>query len=347
MDRSNLLKWFHRNKRDFPWRTEKTPYKVLVSEIMLQQTQASVVIPYFERWMSAFPTLSTLALAEESVVLKLWEGLGYYSRARNLHKLAKECHEKYQGTIPSDPELLQKLKGIGPYTLGALLSFAFEQKAVAIDANVARVLARHFLVEEEITTALAKKKIHLYAENHLPEEKPWEFNEALIELGALICKKKPQCVKCPLNTHCLAYKRGVAETLPLKKKRAQTEHIKRAVILLSYEDQLLVQKGEKGKVMEGLLHFPFLDWQKNFVETSYVIQQVEERFAVKVNYIEHREPVTHSFTKYQVELVPIRLTTLTYFEKEPFFWQTHKELQEQAFCSGHKALLNILTKLSE
>src|ERR1700722_10190653 len=179
-DIDSLKDWFVREKRDLPWRENPSPYAVWISEVMLQQTQASVVIPYFERWMARFPTVAVLAEASQGEVIKMWEGLGYYSRVRHLHQAAKDLMYRYAGDLPRTREGLEGIKGIGPYTRGAILSFAFHQKAAAVDGNVLRVLARYFAIEEEIEKA--KKSITELTESILPEEEPWIVMEGLIEL---------------------------------------------------------------------------------------------------------------------------------------------------------------------
>jgi A/G-specific DNA glycosylase len=226
---SQLHEWFEANQRDFPWRVQKTPYRVLVSEIMLQQTRATVVVPYFEKWMEMFPTVQALAEAPLEQVIKAWEGLGYYSRARRLHAAAIYLVLKFGGSLPETKEDLASIPGLGPYTVGALLSFAFQKRAPAVDGNVARVLARYFLIEENIQKATAKRKLEQLAEKFLDEKKPWVTAEALIELGASICSRKPQCEVCPLQQSCLGRQSGKAEYLPLQGPSASTTSLFRSV----------------------------------------------------------------------------------------------------------------------
>ena len=189
--------WFLQSQRSFPWREDRSPYSVWISEVMLQQTQARVVIDYYQRWMKKFPDIEHLARAPLEEVIKQWEGLGYYVRARNLHKAAQYLVEHHQGIFPSSRELLEKIPGIGPYTVGAILSFAFHQKAAAVDGNVIRVLTRLFAMQEEVQTQSSKKWLWKCAENLLPEKEPWILVEGLIELGATVCTLKPKCSQCP------------------------------------------------------------------------------------------------------------------------------------------------------
>ena len=229
----DLLKsWFLSARRDLPWRQAPTPYAVWVSEVMLQQTQVSVVIGYFQRWMERFPTVKHVAEASLEEVIKLWEGLGYYSRARSLHKGAQYILEHHAGNLPSSREELEKIPGVGPYTVGAILSFAFHKKAAAVDGNVVRVLARFAAVEEDVTSGKFKKWIWEYAESILPETAPWLVVEGLIELGGTVCTRQPKCFACPLSSSCLGLKKGIADLLPIKKKQAATTQLKRQVAIV-------------------------------------------------------------------------------------------------------------------
>lgn len=201
--RSRLLNWFDQAHRDLPWRQHPTPYRVAVSEFMLQQTQVATVIPYFERWMRQFPDWATLAVATEAAVLKAWEGLGYYRRARLLHALARQVIALPQGELPSDPVALRALPGIGPYTAGAIASIAFDVPATAIDGNVERVLARVFNERGDFAEPITRSRITARAHNLIRPERPGDYSQALMELGALIClPRAPLCPRCPLNQLC-------------------------------------------------------------------------------------------------------------------------------------------------
>jgi len=202
-----LLAWYKRNGRDLPWRDTRNPYAILVSEIMLQQTQVSRVLEYYPRFMARFPTIDALARARPKAVMEQWEGLGYYARARNLHKLALEVTRRHDGTLPEKPEDLQTLPGVGRYTAGAVACFAYEKPVPAVDTNVRRVLGRVFWGEGR-----REKDIWRIAENLVPKngERAWRFNQALMELGALVCTaKKPRCPECPVRNDCLAVRSGV------------------------------------------------------------------------------------------------------------------------------------------
>ena len=214
-----LLRWYLDNRRDLPWRRQSNPYYTWVSEIMLQQTRVDTVIPYFERFTTKFPTVTALADAPEEEVLKAWEGLGYYSRARNLQAAAREIKEQYGGEVPRDKAAVSGLKGIGPYTTVAIMSIAFNQPEPAVDGNVMRVLSRYFRLHEDIAKASTRPRIELIARELIPDGHASDFNQALMELGALVCTpKSPACLLCPVMEHCAGRIAGEELLLPIKTK---------------------------------------------------------------------------------------------------------------------------------
>ncbi|MBD3921589.1 A/G-specific adenine glycosylase [Paenibacillus sp. PR3] len=214
-----LLGWYDVVKRKLPWRINRDPYRVWVSEIMLQQTRVDTVIPYYERFMQRFPTVQALAEAPEEDVLKHWEGLGYYSRARNLQAGAREVVERYNGIVPDDAASVASLKGVGPYTAGAIMSIAFNRSEPAVDGNVMRVLSRFWLLEDDIAKPATRVKIEKLARSIIPEGRAGDFNQALMELGALVCTpKSPGCLTCPVMEHCAGRLAGREAELPIKTK---------------------------------------------------------------------------------------------------------------------------------
>ncbi|HEV7406625.1 MAG TPA: A/G-specific adenine glycosylase [Chthoniobacteraceae bacterium] len=219
--REQLGAWFLENGRDLPWRRTRDPYAILVSELMLQQTQVATVQPYFERWLARFPDFRTLAAAEESEVLHAWQGLGYYARARNLHRAARHVVERHAGALPDDSAAIAALPGVGRYTQGAIASFAFDRPAAAVDANIARVLARLFAIEEPIDSTAGARRVWEAAELLLPRTGGGLHTSGLMELGALLCTPRgPQCLVCPVRVHCAGA--GAPELFPVKKApRAQ------------------------------------------------------------------------------------------------------------------------------
>ncbi len=326
-----LRDWFEENKRNFPWRGNPSPYAVWVSEVMLQQTQASVVVPYFERWMARFPTIEALAAAPIEEVIKLWEGLGYYSRARNLHEGAKFLVEHHNSNLPSDPKLLAEVKGLGPYTIGAILSFAFHKKAAALDGNVARVISRFFCIEEPIDLPSVQKRLREKVEELLPDTEPWVIMEALIELGATVCTRRPACADCPLRDDCRAYHLGKAEQLPKKKQRTSITLLEREVLLINHQEAFLVQQHRGKKVMSGLYEFPYVD--RGLSDTFY---------PGKLHHCKNLKTVTHTFTRYKSQLFPSLWIAEEKREIEGFQWLALEKLPTLPFSSGHRQILNLL-----
>lgn len=295
---------------------------------MLQQTQVKTVIPYFERWMIRFPDLKTLAEASIDEVIKLWEGLGYYSRARYIHDSAKKLIDSGFTTITI--ESLPLIKGLGPYTRGALLSFAFKRKAAAVDGNVLRVMSRFTLYEEDITIARARKEIEKRTLNFLPDDRPWEAMEALIELGAVICKKTPECTKCPLLNQCEAFKRGIQLDLPKKKKSVPITKLERTVLIIESSEGFLVKKGAKGKIMADLYEFPWFEGH----EENKIEKLIQAEFG-HFEELQKIETVSHGFTRYQAKLHPYKIKLKGTY-KGDYHW--HKDLKELPFSSGHRRI---------
>lgn len=262
--RHELLSWYRENKRDLPWRRTSDPYRIWVSEVMLQQTRVDTVIPYYERFISLFPTVEALANASIDQVIKAWEGLGYYSRARNLHQAAKVVKEKYHGKIPNELHEISKLKGIGSYTAGAILSIAFNKKVPAVDGNVLRVFSRLFALEDDISLSKTKKKMECIADLIIPEEAPGDFNQALMELGALICTpSSPQCLFCPVRPVCRAYLHGMEEELPVKKKQKSPKLLDVVMLILQWENSWVVEKRTDKGLLAGLWGLPTVERQES------------------------------------------------------------------------------------
>lgn len=256
----DLLSWYEEQKRDLPWRKDQDPYKVWVSEIMLQQTRVDTVIPYFERFMENYPTIFHLAEADEQEVLKMWEGLGYYSRARNLLEAVREVVSTYGGVVPRDEKKLLKLKGIGPYTKGAILSIAFNKPYPAVDGNVMRVLSRILLITDNISEARTRKIIEHYAGKLISKGDPGAFNQGLMELGALICTpRKPLCEQCPVQRHCKAFDENLQEELPVREKAKKQPKIPYVALLITNgaEEYLIEQRPGTG-LLANMWQFPMV-----------------------------------------------------------------------------------------
>lgn len=252
-----LLNWFAVHQRDLPWRRSRDPYRIWVSEVMLQQTRVETVIPYYRRWFDRFPTLRSLAQAPEEEVLKAWEGLGYYSRARNLHGAVREVVAQYGDQLPDDPDSVARLRGVGSYTAGAILSIAFNRPLPAVDGNVMRVLSRLCLIQDNISLPATRQAMETLAADLIPPGQAANFNQALMELGALICSPtRPKCLVCPVAEYCRARLEGVVQQLPLKAK-AKAPRAVSVVCAVIWEDGrfLLAQRPPEG-LLGGLWEFP-------------------------------------------------------------------------------------------
>ena len=255
----SLLEWYDQYARKMPRRGIQDPYKTWVSETMLQQTRVDTVIPYYLRFVSRFPSAAELAKADEAEVLKLWEGLGYYSRARNLHRGARQIMEQYQGVLPSDPVRLRKISGIGPYTAGAVASIAFGVPVPAVDGNVLRVYSRLFGIRESILIPPVRKSLEKIAADMVPADRPGDYNQAVMDLGATVCVPgTPNCKRCPLSVFCDAGKRGDASDLPVIPGKAPQKVVVMTVAVLRSDNGFLLRQRTES-LLKGMWCFPLLD----------------------------------------------------------------------------------------
>lgn len=259
--RQSLVEWFEEEKRDLPWRHTKDPYKIWVSEVMLQQTRVDTVIPYYNRFMESFPTLELLAEAPQEYLLKHWEGLGYYSRARNLQAGVREVLENYGGIVPNNRHEISKLKGIGPYTAGAILSIAYNKPEHAVDGNVMRVLSRVLNIHEDIALPKTKKIFEEAVEELIDPHNASSFNQGLMELGALICSPtSPKCLLCPVREYCTAFNEGEPEKLPVKTKKVKMKHISYDVFVCEDEQgRILMEQRPAVGLLANMWQFPMLE----------------------------------------------------------------------------------------
>lgn len=252
-----LLAWYQKSHRALPWRNTRDPYLIWVSEVLLQQTRVSTGMAYYERFVDRFPTLSDLAEAPIDAVLKVWEGLGYYGRARNLHRAARIFKERWGGKIPSDPEVLRGLPGIGPYTAAAIASIAFGKDAAVVDGNVTRVLCRTHGIENDPRHSPTRARLQALAESLLPKGKAARFNQALMELGALVCKPvRPECPVCPLQDLCVAHERNIVEQLPVRSPKARVPVRVRVVAAIEHRGRLLFKRRDPEGLLGGLWELP-------------------------------------------------------------------------------------------
>ncbi len=335
-----LKKWFLQNRRDMPWREDPTPYKVWISEVMLQQTRVAVVMEYFERWMEKFPDIESLAKARVEDILKTWEGLGYYQRARHLHLAAQMIMERFGGKLPSVKEDLATIQGFGPYTIGAVLSFAFHQKAPAVDGNVLRVLSRYYAIGEEVGPGL-QKIVWEHTDRLLPDEEPWVIMEGLIELGAMVCNKRPLCSQCPLKEGCLSFKEGDPSSFPKRKKKELTRIFRHVAVILS-GNEVLVCKRPKGEIMADLYEFPYFaisgKEDKEGAAEGY-------RKKWKLEHVVELREISQHFTRFKARLFPSVYKTQDKMVRrfmQHSSWISLEEIGKLPFSSGHRKIVEQL-----
>lgn len=298
----DLLEWYDSQKRDLPWRINRDPYRVWVSEIMLQQTRVETVKPYYMNFMEKFPTVRALAEAPEEDVLKAWEGLGYYSRVRNLQAAAREVQARYGGVVPDTPEEIRTLKGIGPYTAGAILSIAYEKPEPAVDGNVMRVFSRLLYLTDDIAKPAARIKIEHLVRQVIPEGRAGDFNQALMELGAMVCTpRSPHCLTCPVFDYCLARREGVQEELPNKGKAKPPRPVDLQVAVLLRDRQVLIHKRPEQGLLAGMWVFPMAEgdaWGEAD-QKELLAQGLLAQFGVEAEVLHSLGEVQHTFSHLQ------------------------------------------------
>ncbi|SFP56888.1 A/G-specific adenine glycosylase [Salibacterium halotolerans] len=339
---NSLLSWYEHNKRDLPWRQDQDPYKVWVSEIMLQQTKVDTVIPYFHHFMTQFPTPEDLAYADEEQVMKAWEGLGYYSRVRNLQTAVKEVVEEYGGKVPEERTSFSSLKGVGPYTAGAVLSIAYEKPEPAVDGNVMRVFSRIFNISDDIGKAKTRKRFESLVAPFLEDTEPSRFNQAVMELGALVCTpKSPGCLLCPVQEFCEARKAGTAEDLPVKpkKKAPKAKDMAAAVVKNEYGQILIHQRGESG-LLARLWEFPNIEVPEGRERIETLEHYLAEEYGVNVQVKEPVQKVEHVFSHLIWYITVFEAwTTDSTADDTASRWVSWEETAEYAFPVSHQKIL--------
>lgn len=337
----DLINWFLAEKRDLPWRKDQDPYKVWVSEIMLQQTRVDTVIPYFNSFITKFPTIEALADADEEEVLKAWEGLGYYSRVRNLQAAVREVKEVYGGVVPNNPEELGKLKGVGPYTKGAILSIAYNIPEPAVDGNVMRVISRILSIWEDIAKPKARKLFEEAIYKLIDKEDPSSFNQALMELGALICTPtSPSCLLCPVREHCSAFEEGVQAELPIKSKKKKPKPLQMAaVVLYDNEGNLYIHKRPSTGLLANLWEHPNVEVTQSKSKTyrDQLTEYLESEYEAKVNLSELIGTVEHVFS-HLIWNISVYSGEVKNKPKETLKRITKQELEQHAFPVSHQKI---------
>ena len=296
-----LLAWYDQHARTLPWRGIHDPYRTWVSETMLQQTRVETVMGYYARFLERFPTVADLAAAPEDDVLKMWEGLGYYSRARNLHKGAKQVMTEYGGVIPADVEQLRKISGIGPYTAGAIASIAFDQPVPAVDGNVIRIVSRLRGIRENVGIPSVRRALEGEAASLVPQLRPGDFNQALMDLGSAICTPgTPSCEKCPLRDECDAYAAGDAEDLPVLPRKNPPKVIDYAVCLIFSGDRVLMRQRTEA-MLKGLWVFPMAEGKLKLRQVPAAVKKLTKLAAKDVQSAgEAKHVFTHQIWQMQL-----------------------------------------------
>jgi A/G-specific adenine glycosylase len=347
--RQSLLAWYGKSGRDLPWRCSRDPYQIWVSEIMLQQTQVKTVVPYYERWLRQFPTMQVLAIAPQQQVLKAWQGLGYYARARNLHQAAQNLVEKCNGIFPADLEAAIALPGVGRTTAGGILSAAFNYPAPILDGNVKRVLAR----------LVALRRLPNRTLNHLWELStalldptfPRDFNQALMDLGATICTpKKPACLLCPWREFCAAYNLNMQNELPISENREPIPHKSIGVaVILNSQNQILIDRRRQEGLLGGLWEFPGGKIEPGETVEDCIHREIQEELGIEIAVGDRLITIDHTYTNFQVTL-NVHLCRHLSGEPQPLecdeiCWVTLDEIEQYPFPKANLQIIEALKKM--
>ncbi len=348
--RQRLLFWFRKTRRDLPWRRDRDAYRIWISEVMLQQTTVTAVIPYFERFLAKFPTLADLASASEQDVLRLWEGLGYYRRARDLHRAARRLAEGHASALPNDPEVLSQLPGFGRYTLGAVLSQAFDRRLPIVEANSLRVLCRLFGRRDDPRRGPGQRWLWQTAEELLPQKHVGDFNQALMELGALVCTPTaPQCVRCPLADDCVAHRLGLQEQIPTKPEPPQlTEVQESAVVIRRGEEVLLAQRPETASRWANLWEFPHGPLTSGETHEQAAQRIVLELTGMRAELGSELVTLRHGVTRFRITMVCFEATCVGGQYQSGFYrhgqWVHPEQLASFPVSAPQRRLARELTK---
>ena len=341
-----LLSWYDRENRDMPWRGCSDPYRILLSEFMLQQTQVDTVIPYFNRFIAAYPTIGDLARAELDEVLKLWEGLGYYSRARNLHKAAIVMSLEHAGAVPETYEALRHLPGLGPYTTAAVLSIAFGQPYAVLDGNVNRVLARIHAIREAVNRPTVKQMLQEAADELLNRRRPGDHNQAMMELGATVCKpRRPLCDRCPIRSHCRADALGLTESIPTKPK-AKPRPVRYYVTgIIRKGDAYLIARRKAQGLLGGLWEFPAIQTEAG-THRNHVREKVIDAVGLVTDSHQPFRTVKHAYTHFSAVVHAYVCDWVSgdpsSEEHDRHVWVTRGEISDYAYSRIARKLVDAL-----
>ncbi len=351
-----LLAWWDADHADLPWRSTRDPYLIWVSEIMLQQTQITTVIPYYERWLERFPTVPELAAASLDDVLKLWEGLGYYSRARNMHAAAQTIVTEWNGRFPTTAADLQTLKGIGRYTAGAIASIAFDEPAPVLDGNVIRVLSRLTDLTDDVTTTATKKQLWQLAADLVPDQRPGDYNQALMELGQTIClPQKPRCLLCPLSQSCLARQVGTQLERPVKPPRKNTPHydVVAGIIWqngsMGPDSKFLIAQRPLDGLLGGLWEFPGGKQEDDETLPEALQREIQEELAMEIQVGSFQTSIKHAYTHFRITLHAFHAAHVSgdpqHIGVNNHAWVTLSDLDNYAFAVTDQKIIASIREL--
>ncbi|MCS6989382.1 MAG: A/G-specific adenine glycosylase [Chloroherpetonaceae bacterium] len=347
-----LLEWFSKNKRELPWRKTKNPYHIWISEVMLQQTQVATVIPYYERFLAQFPTIESLANADADALMKAWEGLGYYARARHLRQAAQTIMREHHGELPKTRKELRKLKGFGAYTSASVASIAFGEDCAAVDGNVLRVFARLYAIPDDLRSPAAKSKIEQLAALNLPKGNAGTYNEALMELGATIClPKNPKCSACPLNDECAAFRQEAVSEYPFKSKKPAVPREEIAVGIVLREGKALIALRPPNGLLGNLWEFPGGKRERGERLEDCCKREVEEETGLKVRVGKRIAVVKHAYSHFKITLHAF-LCDWIEGEAQPKSsqearWVSLDELDRYAFPKANKSVIEVLRRMDK
>ncbi len=344
MTSSNLLRWFRSRQRDVPWRDSTDPYRVWVAEVMAQQTRMETVRAYYDRFLACFPDVHVLASSELDEVLKVWEGLGYYARARNLHRAARQLVKEHAGELPADPSALQALPGIGSYTAGAIASLAFGLPEPAVDGNARRVLSRLFDLEHPTPAALERTARGLLAER---PERAAELNQALMDLGGEVCTPtSPDCAACPVSGRCAALAGGTVDRRPPPKRRGPVPHHDVAVGVVRRNGRVLIARRPEEGLLGGLWEFPGGKVEEGETPAEAMVRELREEMGIEVRAGEPIERVEHAYSHFRITLFAFYARLLKGTPRprsaSAWTWATPEELSGYAFPAANQRVLEAL-----
>ena len=344
--RKALLNWYATQGRDLPWRRSRDPYAIWISEIMLQQTQVKTVMPYYERWLAAFPTVQDLAAASQQSVLKLWEGLGYYARARNLHAAAQQVVAEFEGEFPQNFAGAIALKGIGRTTAGGILSAAFNQPVAILDGNVKRVLAR--LVALPAPPNKALDRLWNLSEQVLDRQHPRDFNQAFMDLGATLCTRhNPACLLCPWQAHCAAYNQNAASDFPMTESKKPIPHKRIGVaVITDAQGKILIDRRKQEGLLGGLWEFPGGKIEPGESVEECVKREIMEELGIEIEVLGRLITIDHVYTHFKVTLNVFNCTHLSGdpqpLESDEVKWVTLEEIDEYPFPKANGQIIKAL-----